>query len=207
LIVSLDPMTYVASSTSWQTVGNTWSLGSPATIVPTSTSVALSLNSGHYISDNTGITTGPASTNNFTIEIWFNAPANSTHNLITETNGGWNTTMMYLDNNTIRAAFWNGGPYSFSMGPYAANTWTQACYTYSGTTVTCYVNGVFTSTDTTVKQFPGVSNYRLATTGYPVYSTAAFILGGFRIYSVALSAVEVRMNYNTYASRFGLNTV
>jgi hypothetical protein len=66
---------------------------------------------------------------------------------------------------------------------------------------------VFTSTDTTVKQFPGVSNYRLATTGYPVYSTAAFILGGFRIYSVALSAAEVRMNYNTYASRFGLNTV
>ena len=207
LIVSLDPMTYVASSTSWQTVGNTWSLGSPATIVPTSTSVALSLNSGHYISDNTGITTGPASTNNFTIEIWFNAPGNSLNNLITETNGGWNTTMMYLDNNTIRAAFWNGNPYSFSMGPYAANTWTQACYTYSGTTVTCYVNGVVTSTDTTVKQFPSVSNYRLATTGYPVYSNAAFILGGFRIYSVALSAAEVRMNYNTYASRFGLNTV
>ena len=206
LIVSLDPLTYVASSTSWQTVGNTWSLSSPATIVPTSKSVALSLN-GQSISDNTGITTGPASTNNFTIEIWFNAPGNSTNNLITETNGGWNTTMMYLENNTIRAAFYNGNPYSFSMGSYAANTWTQACYTYSGSTVMCYKNGVFVSTDTTVKQYPGFSNYRIGTTGWPIYSTTATIIGGFRIYSTALSAADVRMNYNSYASRFGLNTV
>ena len=116
---------------------------------------------------------------------------------------------MYLENNTIRAAFWNGGAYSFSMGAYSANTWTQACYTYSGTTVTCYVNGVFVSTDTTTKQYPEsrFASYRLATTGYPIYSTAAFILGGFRIYSVALSAADVKMNYNVYASRFGLNTV
>ena len=206
LIVSLDPLTYVASSTSWKTVGNTWSLSSPATIVPTSTSVALSLN-GQSISDNTGISTGPASTNNFTIEIWFNAPGNSTNNLITENNGGWNTTMMYLENNTIRAAFWNGGPYSFSMGSYAANTWTQACYTYSGSTVMCYKNGVFVSTDTTVKQYPGFSNYRIGTWGYPIYSTTATIIGGFRIYSTALSAADVKMNYNSYASRFGLNTV
>ena len=209
LIVSLDPITYVASSTSWQTVGNIWTLASPATIVPTTKSVALSLTAGQSISDNTGISTGPASTNNFTIEIWFNAPGNSTNNLITEVNGGWNTTMMYLENNTIRAAFWNGGTYSFSMGSYAANTWTQACYTYSGTTVRCYTNGVFVSTDTTTKQYPEsrFASYRLSTTGWPIYSNTATIIGGFRIYSTALSAADVKMNYNAYASRFGLSAV
>jgi hypothetical protein len=207
LIVSLDPITYVAASTSWQTVGNTWTLTSPATIVSTGGGVALSLTSQQSITDTTGISTGPASTNNFTIELWFNAPGNSTNNLISEVNGGWNTTMMYLENNTIRAGFWNGGAYSFSMGTYSANTWTQACYTYSGTTVRCYVNGVFVSTDSTTKQYPGVANYRLATTGWPVLSNTAIIIGGFRIYSTALSAADVKQNYNAYASRFGLNTL
>ena len=71
----------------------------------------------------------------------------------------------------------------------------------------CYKNGVFVSTDTTVKQYPGFSNYRIGTWGYPIYSTTATIIGGFRIYSTALSAADVKMNYNSYASRFGLNTV
>jgi hypothetical protein len=206
LIVNLDPLSYT-SGTSWPTtVGNTWTFSSAPTIVSTSTSSALSFNGSQYV---TGpqISIGPASTNIFTIEIWFNAPGNSTNNLITERNSGWDTTMMYLQNNIILAAFWNGSPYSVSMGSYTANTWTQACYTYSGTTVTCYKNGVYVAGDTTTKQYPNYANYLLATTGYPINSNTATIIGGFRMYSTALSATQVKENYNAYAPRFGLSTI
>jgi hypothetical protein len=214
LIVNLDPVSYTASSTSWPaTVGNTWTFSSAPTIVSTTTSVALSFNGSQYVMDQTGITTGPASTNSFTIEVWFYAAANLTNNLLSEMGqpgvpgSGWNVSMMYIVSNIINAAFWVGGVHTLSLGSYTANTWTQACYTYSGTTVTGYKNGVFVSSNTATKQNPGSGYYCLTGSGNPIYSNTVCSIGGCKIYSSVLSATDVKQNYNAYAPRFGLSPI
>jgi hypothetical protein len=214
LIVNLDPVSYTASSTSWPaTVGNTWTFNSAPTIVSTSTSVALSFNGSQYVMDQTGFTTGPSSTNSFTIEVWFFAAANLTNNLLSEMGqagapgSGWNVSMMYIVSNIINAAFWVGGVHTLSLGSYTANTWTQACYTYSGTTVTGYKNGVFVSSNTATKQYPGRGYYCLAGAGNPIYSNTVCSIGGCKIYSSVLSAADVKQNYNAYAPRFGLSPI
>jgi hypothetical protein len=163
--------------------------------------------------DQTGITTGPASTNSFTIEVWFYAAANLTNNLLSEMGqagvpgSGWNVSMMYIASNTIYAAFWIGGVHTLSLGSYTANTWTQACYTYSGTTVTGYKNGVSVSTNTATKQNPGSGYYCLTGSGNPIYANTVCSIGGCKIYSSVLSAADVKQNYNAYAPRFGLSQI
>jgi hypothetical protein len=214
LIVNLDPVSYTASSTSWPaTVGNTWSFNSAPTIVSTATSSSLSFNGSQYVMDQTGFTTGPASTNSFTIEVWFFAASDLTNNLLSEMGqsggpgGGWNVSMMYIAGNVIYAAFWVGGVHTLSLGSYSANTWTQACYTYSGTTVTGYRNGASVSSNSATKQYPGRGYYCLAGAGNPIYSSTVCRIGGCKIYSSVLSAADVKQNFNAYAPRFGLSTI
>ena len=72
LLLNLDPLDRV-SSTSWvPSVGNTWTFSSATTSVSTGPSQALSF-SAQYVMDQTGISTGPANSSSFTIEVWFSA--------------------------------------------------------------------------------------------------------------------------------------
>ena len=207
LIQNLDPL-YGAFSSSWvPLVGNTWTFSSATTPVSTGPSKALSF-SAQYVMDQTGISTGPANSSSFTIEVWFSAAASVAGNLMSEMGqagvpySGWNVSMMNLSSNTIYASFWIGSVYYLSLGAYTANRWTHAVYTYSGTTVTGYVDGVYVSTGTATKQNPGTGFYCVAGGGNPYSGNTTCSIGGVKIYSAALTADQIKQNYNANAWRF-----
>ena len=88
------------------------------------------------------------------------------------------------------------------------NTWYQLGFTYSGTTLTAYINGASIGTATLTRQ-PTTALYfglcaidsitNMGTAGY-----AGGRLGNFIFYNRGLSATEVLQNYNAQRGRFGL---
>ena len=220
-IVNLDPTNFTSTGSTWPstTSGNTWTVyNAPSTVSTPGSSVAVIFNSGRnqYAMDQTGITSGPANSSTFTIDLWFLAAASVSGSIISEMGqsgspaSGWNVSMMYLSGNTVYAAFWQGNVYSLSLGAYSASTWTHACYTYSGTSVTGYVNGVQVSTGTSTKQYPGTGYYCLAGGGNPYFTTGGDLscqIGAYKCYASALTAAQVRQNYNALCGRFGLSTI
>jgi len=207
LLLNLDPL-YGVSSTSWvPSVGNTWTFSSATTPVSTGPSKALSF-SAQYVMDQTGISAGPANSSSFTIEIWFYAAGSVSGNLMSEMGqagvpySGWHVSIMSISGNTIYASFWIGSVYSLSLGSYTANRWTHAVYTYSGTTVTGYVDGVYVSTGTATKQNPGTGYYCVAGGGNPYSGNTTCSIGGVKIYSTDLTADQIKQNYNANAWRF-----
>ena len=219
-VVNLDPTTFTSGGSSWTstTSGNTWTAyNAPTTTsTPGGSSAVVFNGTTQYVMDQTGISVGPANSSSYTIDIWFYAAGSVSGNLVSEMGqsglpaSGWNVTIMYLSSNTIYAAFWKGSVYSLSLGSYSANTWTHACYTYSGTSVIGYVNGVQVSTDTATKQNPGTGYYCLAGGGNP-YSTQGAVLacriGSYRCYATTLTATQVKQNYNALCARFGLSPI
>ena len=88
------------------------------------------------------------------------------------------------------------------------NTWYQLGFTYSGTTLTAYINGASIGTATLTRQ-PTTALYfglcaidsitNMGTAGY-----AGGRLGNFIFYNRGLSETEVLQNYNAQKGRFGL---
>jgi hypothetical protein len=87
------------------------------------------------------------------------------------------------------------------------NTWYNLGFTYSGTTLTAYINGssigtaTFTRQTTTALYFGlcAISITNMGTEGY-----AGGRMGNFMFYNRGLSSSEVLQNYNATKSRFGL---
>ena len=219
-IVNLDPTNFTSGASTWAstTSGNTWTMyNAPTTTSTPGSSTAVVFNgTTQYAMDQVGIAAGPANSSTFTIDIWFYAAAGLSGNLISEMGqsgapaSGWNVTMMYLSGNIVYAAFWINGVYSLSLGSYSANTWTHACYTYSGGSVIGYRNGVQVSTGSTSKQYPGSGFYCLAGGGNPYFTTGAVLacrIGGYKCYGSALTATQVKQNYNALCARFGLSAI
>lgn len=215
-IVNLDPVNYTTASWPSTTSGNTWSVyNAPSTTSTPGGSTAVVFNgTNQFVMDQTGISTGPGNTSSFTLDIWFYAAASVTGNLVGENGSstssppaGWNVTMMSLNANTIYVGFWKGSVYSLSLGSYTANTWTHACYTYSGTTVTGYVNGVSVASGTATKQYPGTGYYALSAPANPNSGYLAYTVGAYKCYGSNLSATQVKQNYNALCGRFGLSPI
>lgn len=219
-IVNLDPTNFTSGGSTWAstTSGNTWTMyNAPTTTSTPGSSTAVVFNgTSQYAMDQTGIAAGPANSSTFTIDLWFYAAASVSGSIISEMGqsgspaSGWNVTMMYLSGNTVYAAFWVGGVYSLSLGAYTANTWTHVCYTYSGTSVVGYKNGVQVSTGTASKQYPGSGYYCLAGGGNPYFTTGADLacrIGAYKCYGSTLSSTQVKQNYNALCTRFGLSTI
>ena len=219
-IVNLDATNFTSGGSTWAstTSGNTWTVyGAPSTTSTPGSSTAVVFNgSTQYAMDQSGITSGPANSSSFTFDIWLYAASGVAGCIISEMGqsglpaSGWNVQIMYLSGNTIYAGFWQGSVYSLSLGAYSANTWTHACYTYSGTTVTGYVNGVQVSTGTSTKQYPGAGYYCIAGGGNPYFTQGADLacrVGAYKCYASALTATQVKQNYNALCTRFGLSTI
>jgi hypothetical protein len=112
-------------------------------------------------------------------------------------------------NNTF-AAGRNGGGGGFlrnSLATVFANTWYHICMTYDGTNASFYLNGSFLSTQTIGGN--GVNNGVSLLGSYSSSSpleTFNGTIASARIYSKALSAVEVAQNYEAQKSKFA-NTI
>jgi hypothetical protein len=209
LLNNVDAATYVSGSTWTALVGNNQTVyNSPTTTTTPGGSNAIVFNGSSYGIDVTGVAS--SSMTNYTMDVWFYAAANVGGNMVGElgqsSQGGWNVMMMAINTNTIYVGFWIGSVYQLNCGSYTANTWTHVAYTYSGTTVTGYVNGVQVATGTASKQRPTTGFYGVGSAANP-YSNFSGAIGAYKLYSRALTADEVKQNYNALAARFGKSPI
>lgn len=86
------------------------------------------------------------------------------------------------------------------------NTWYKLDITRNGSSVLIYMNGINATTSTASHTNPATSNYPLTMgyygDGYNLYGS--YKISNFSAYNRVLSAVEIKQNYNSQKSRFGL---
>ena len=124
---------------------------------------------------------------------------------------GWHDAQIEITGgNTLRCGVWNNAMAQVSTS-ITLNTWHLVGFTYDGTTLTGYKDGVAFSTLTTARQAPynngnglyyGVGLTDSTNMGSGAYG--AFRLGDFQVYSGALTADEMNRNYMSTAWRFGV---
>ena len=135
--------------------------------------------------------------------------------LVKPLNSTGNDRLWCVDNNsTSLDAYLNGTSYNVYMHggsvgtttPLTQNAWNHLVVTYSGGTIQIYINGI-----------PGTMTG--TTTGYNITNNGAMYLGCFinlaynlygsipvfKIYNIALSANQVKQNYQQYKTRFNLS--
>jgi len=111
--------------------------------------------------------------------------------------------------NTLRMSVWGmSGNISTSI---TLNAWHLVGFTYDGTTLTGFKDGVSFATATVSRQTPQQSGYGLYygiglsdATNMGSGAYGAFRLGDFQVYSSALTADEMNRNYMSTAWRFGI---
>lgn len=214
LVLNLDAGTYTSGSSWVPTVGNTWSLyNSPTTATCPGGSNVFVFNGSSYAMDQTGIAN--SSITSFTMDMWINPSGDGV--LISEMgqggspNNGYHTENMGLVSGTVRCGYWCC-PFSYSLGSYTTNTWLHVVYTYDNSTGNTigYLNGIQTATATSSKSPPGTSFFAMAAaegTSFGNSSGYSGQIGAYKIYGIALTAVQVKQNYNALASRFGLPNI
>ena len=92
------------------------------------------------------------------------------------------------------------------------NAWYHLGWTYSGTTLTAYINGASVGTVTLTRSAPFNNGNNLHYALGAIDSTkmdsdgsyCAMNLGSFQVYNRALTASEVLMNYHSNKSNYGL---
>jgi len=88
------------------------------------------------------------------------------------------------------------------------NTWYQLGFTYSGTTLTAYINGASIGTATLTRQPPTALYFGLcaidSVTNMGTAGYAGGRMGNFMFYNRGLSSSEVLQNYNALKGRYGL---
>jgi len=122
-----------------------------------------------------------------------------------------------ITNNTIISGLWNGTNITRVVNgarPDFLNNWQQVAFTYNGTTLTPYLNGV-AGTSTNMTYNPpynySANNWYLAfggrdSTAY-TGTTAGWFAGKYgviRIYTSALSSAQILANYNATKGVYGL---
>jgi hypothetical protein len=108
---------------------------------------------------------------------------------------------------------WHGGlTNKVSSTEKSFNTWYNLGWTYSGTTLTAYINGASIGTATLTRAPPFNSGNNLhyalgAEDSTKMDSDGSFCamrVGSFQVYNRGLTADEVATNYNTYKAIYGL---
>jgi hypothetical protein len=136
---------------------------------------------------------------------------------ITREGGAYNRRLMHQSNGTnglyridldqgigdvrITSDFW---PVLVTSG-IVVNTWYHVAATYNGTTVSLYLNGVLKSS---VSQTSQVNTLAASLAiGRMNYTNLARFIGNIpivQIYNRALTAAEVKQNFDAHRSRFGI---
>ena len=120
-----------------------------------------------------------------------------------QTSTGFNGLVYQTDNFTSGLQFSSSNLYIylFTLPP---NTWHHLVITRSGTTLSGYLNGNITSSNTTSFNFGGNYPLRISANSQGIPDTTSQNLSVFRQYNRALSASEIKQNYNALKSRYGL---
>jgi hypothetical protein len=124
---------------------------------------------------------------------------------------GWHDAQIEITGgNTLRCGLWNGGMVQVSTS-ITLNAWHLVGFTYDGTTLTGYKDGVAFATINTARQAPYYYGnglyYGIGLTDFTNMGSGAygnFRLGSFQVYSNALTADEMNRNYMSTAWRFGI---
>ena len=131
-------------------------------------------------------------------------------------NGGWYDTQIQRNSaGNYLFSVWPytaGNPLITSSATYSLNDWHYVGYSYDGTTLRGYVNGVLVGSSVVARQSPGnFSNGMYYYVGYPSSTnmvqtssvgygqgpTGAFRFGAMQVYNRGISATEVLNNYNS----------
>jgi hypothetical protein len=131
--------------------------------------------------------------------------------------GGWYDVQIQRDSsNRFLFGVW---PYTINSAPitsgvFALNNWYHVGWTYNGTTLTAYVNGVSVGTSTYARHTPyniGGNLPMYFNFGYPsntdlttTTTSCTYRLGACQIYNLGLSGVQVLQNFNADKSKYGL---
>jgi hypothetical protein len=198
LLIRFDATTYSGSGT-WSNAGSLGT-GYNASVLSGSPSKNTAGN-GVVITNNLEYRfTAPSLQTTWTMSSWFKRTgtcpgdcaivcevfANNTINMCLGANG--------LSANTFAGGFYSGRWYNSPTATPSLNAWTHLCVTYNGTTMTLYINGTASSSNTPGGTI-GTANsgqYRINVSG--VQSLVGEI-GQILIYGRALTASEVAQNY------------
>ena len=127
----------------------------------------------------------------------------------TTPNTSWHDSQIEMVSGTLRFSVWSNNPGFASTISTPLNNWYYIGFTYNGTVLTGYVNGVSAVTSGTISRATNGANlfYAIAALdstnlGDGTYSNMRF--GGMQIYNTALTSSDVLQNYNSQKSRFGL---
>ena len=124
---------------------------------------------------------------------------------------GWHDTQIEITGgNTLRVGIWNLSTTSLST-PITLNTWNLVGFTYDGTTLTGYKNGVSFGSVVTARQSPQLNGnglyYGIGLTDVTNMGSGAygsFRLGDFQVFDRGITSDEVNRMYNLYAYRYGI---
>ena len=83
------------------------------------------------------------------------------------------------------------------------NEWTYVAFTRNADNLICYKNGVLDTTQVSANDFSGTRNARIGG-GVDQVNTFQGSLSSFKIYNRALTAQEIKQNYNATKKRYGL---
>ncbi len=128
-------------------------------------------------------------------------------------NTGWHDSNIEMINTgVIRFSVWHGSLNNrVSSSAKSFNTWYHLGWTYSGTTLTAYINGASIGTATLSRQAPYNNGNNLfyalgaadgTNMGDGTY--CAMRVGSFQVYNRALTSDEVLTNYNSKKATYGL---
>jgi len=153
----------------------------------------------------------PTTNPNESVFVWFYPTAAG--QIVTELgqstiNTGWHDSNIEVSSAGIFSfSIWHGNLTNRVVSTAKSfNTWYHIGFTYSGTTLTAYINGSSIGTTTFTRQttsslYYGLCSIDTATNmGTSAYGTGR--MGNFIFYNRALSAAEVLQNYNAQSSRY-----
>ena len=188
--------------------------------------LTISGSTSNYIITSTNLnpSLSPANTGtNISIFLWVNPSSNGTilsEQGSTTPDSAWYDAQIEWKSGTPVFGVWPytlGTPLITSSVSAALNSWHYVGFTYDGTTLRAYVNGVAAGTASVTRQTPynNSSNKPLHyTIGYPTLTnltnasaTAApsnFKFGAIQIYNRAITATEVLYNYQSKKGAYGL---
>ncbi len=206
LLCSIDPgntKSYPGTGTSMTDLTRS---GRTVTVngTPTYTSPYFTISSDTtYISmGNTDLSHG---TGDFTYSIWVRFASIDSLDTLIE-NGSWTDTLLFrCESNTV-TVYAEGalaGTFSWTR---STNVWYNVVFVRSSSTVSMYINGTLTGTPFTM-----TTNISLAVTALWLmrsqHSTGQFTSGdvsAFSVYNTALTASQIRQNFNALRGRFGV---